>query len=254
MSNKIPVQFELPQSFVPKGDPEYIPPISHDLEDAERRRQLPSGSLVLEQQHLGAVAATLFVRELLDNGSHEDLVFGSGILSASLLGSARLSLRGGPSVMRRHLHLPVIADPDTDTRMSQFDKEQLTLEQLEATAGLSEAVYRRKRERGRVTLRLSHQFGHLAGDSGLWVAMLPHTEIGPGGTTSDVQHAVRDVGMEALATTRRLRKKVGNNLSLAMLGGPTTTLSAYVQASAPHGAYNALRAAQSDARKIVDID
>jgi hypothetical protein len=248
------VQLELPANFVPKGDPEYIPPVSHDTAEAERRRNLPPNTLVLEQQYLGAVAAGLFVQELIENGSHEDIVFGSNVLSAAMLGSARFSLRGGRPVMRRHLHLPIMADPDTDIRTTQQGRNEITLDELELTTGLSKEVYERNRETGRVALGLSHRFGHEAGDAALWVAMLPHDEIGATGTTTEVQEAVMQVGMNALENTRRLSRKVGQNLSLAMLGTPGTKLAPYLEEKAPHGAYNALRDAQSEARKIADIE
>lgn len=253
MTTRIPVQFELPSAFVSPRGPEYIPPATHNPLSAEARREVPAGTLIVAQQYLGAVAAGLFVQELVENGSHEDQVFGAEILSAALLGSTRLSLRGGQPVMRRHLNLPIIADPDTDMRLGSNERIDMTIGQLEIAADLSEDLYRVKRATGRASLRLSHLFGRTAGDAALWVTMLPHNEIGPTGSTADVQHAVRQVAMNTLDTTRRLGEQVGAPISLAMLGGPVTNLTAYIEQRAPHGAYNALRSAQSDAAMLVDI-
>lgn len=250
---KIPVQIELPHNFVPKTDPEYFPPLSHDAREIERRRGLPKGTLVVEQQYLGAVAAGLFLSQLSENGTHEDEMFGGSVMHAAMLGSARFSLRGGEFVMRRHLHLPRVADPDTDMRMTNTGIRQTALDELVLATEMSKELYDRKRETGRIPLRMSHRFGHAIGDVAMWTAMMTHDEIGPTGTSSEVQKAVLQVGMEALDNTRRLRTRVGQNLSLAMIGGRTARLMTYFEENATPGAFDALNDAQNEAAKLLDV-
>ena len=215
---------------------------------------MPPGTLVLEQQYIGAVATGLFLEQLVENGSHDDLVFGANVASSALLGSTRHSLQGGPLVMRRHLHLPVIADPETDLRATEAGRQEITFDELENTAFLSGVVYERHRDRGRVSVRTLHRLGHAAGDTALWVAMLPHLEIGTDGTTAQVQQQVLRVGMNALENTRRLRKRVGSSLSLAMLGGRSGRLTSYVEERGSDVVYDALRDAQNEAAKLVDVE
>lgn len=251
--SKIPVQFELPMNFVPAGDPEYIPPVTHNAAEIERRRQLRRGTLVFEQQYLGTIAAKLFVQQLLENGSYEDLDFAAGITSAAELGSARQSLRGGEDVMRRHFNLPRVNDFETGLPFSEEEKIQEALGKLQLATDLSKGVYERKRDIGEVGVRKSHNFGHKIGDAALAVAMLPHPEIGLSGTVGEAQHQVRKVAFEALENTRKMRAKVSQNISLAMLGAPVTRLTSYIEENSPHKAYDALRDAQAEARKIADI-
>lgn len=248
MSKNIPVQFELPKAFTLNNEPEHIPPATHDPAVANERRQAPAGTLVLEQQHQGAMIAGRFAERLVKDGSHEDLVFGTKVLAAALLGSARHSLQGGRPVMRRHLKLPIIADPETNTRLPDEERIDMTIDRLRALTDLSRGLYLRRRTMGRVGIGMSHAFGRAAGESALWVALLPHDEIGQEGSAFDTQHTVRQVAMNTLDTTRRLGNELGANLSLAMLGGPTTNLTAYIERRAPHGAYNALQWAQSDVK------
>jgi len=246
-------QFELPRAYTKPSDQEYVPPATHDELIAVQRRQYPARTLVLGEQYRGALTANFWVERLLENGKQEDLVFSAKVLAAALFGSARLSLEGGQSVMRRHINLPIIADVETEERISEEAIMDMTLGGMEATAEFAENIYRANRALGRVSLRRSHLFGRLAGESALWTALLPYHAIGMTGTAEQVQQAVRQVGLNALDTTQELYDEIGMYPTLAMLGGPVTNLSSYVERNAPHGAYNSLRTAQKQARNIADI-
>jgi cell division inhibitor SulA len=250
MATDIPVQFELPKAFASAGDLEYVPPASHDAVTTEARRAVPPGTLVLAEQHLGAMTAQLFIENLASTPSHTDLVFGSNIVAAAALGSARLSLRGGRPVMRRHLQLPLLVDLDTEERLSEFAVAEQAREWLDIVTEESEKIYLLRKERGRVGVERSHRFGRTVGGAALWVAMLPHASIAQNGSTSDIQLAVREVAMDTLENTRQLGKTIGSNLSLAMLGGPVNNLTAHIERNAPHGAYNAFRAAQAETASL----
>lgn len=252
---KFAVQYELPKNFVPRTDPEHIPPVSRDAGEIERRQGMPPGSLVLEQQYLGALAAGYFMDWLVQDGSHEDLVFGSELTAAALLGSARLSLRGGEPVMRRHLHLPVVVDPITDVQLTPEQRIKAMSNGLENVADLSGDIYERKLATKRVALGRAHKFGRAAGDAALWVALAPSgEEIGePGANAPEVQLAVRGIADDALEATRVLRGHVGQNLSLAMIGGQAARLGTYLEENAPRGAYNTMRDAQAEAKNILEL-
>lgn len=249
------VQYELPKNFVPSTDPEYIPPVSRNTAEIERRQGMPSGSLVIEQQYLGALAAGYFMDWLVQDGSHEDVAFGSELTAAALLGSARFSLRGGEPVMRRHLHLPVVVDPLTDVQLTPEQRMKAMTSGLEGVVDLSGDIYERKLATKRVALARAHKFGRVAGDAALWVALAPYgEEIGePGVPAPEIQLAVRGIADEALEATRVLRGRVGQNLSLAMIGGQTARLGTYLEEHAPRGAYDTLRDAQAEAKNILEL-
>lgn len=249
-------QYELPQNFVPRTAPEYIPPVSRNAAEIERRRGMPPGSLVIEQQYLGALASGYFMEWLVQDGSHEDVAFGSELTAAALLGSARLSLRGGRPVMRRHLHLPVVVDPVTDVQLTPAQRIKAMSSGLEGVADLSGDIYERKLSlKRRASLERAHRFGRAAGDAALWVALAPQgEEIGePGMLATEVQLAVRGIADDALEATRVLRGKVGQNLSLAMIGGQAARLETYIEENAPGGVYDTLHDAQKEAKNILEL-
>lgn len=249
MTTRIPVQFELSTASdkLPDSVP-YVPPVSHDPEVAAGRRELPSGALVLAQQYIGAFTAELLTERMTAGGlSKRGTKFTSELLAAAAFGSAQYSLRGGRPVMRRHLALPVLVGRASGEAMSPETQADRTIGQFRLTTLRAEDVLREKIHTGGNDLRTLHSFGRAAGTAALWAALLQYPDIGRQDSVLQVQRNVRQAGMTALETTRALEKAIGERLSLAMLGGPTTNLTAYVERHAPDDAYKAL----SDARQEV---
>jgi hypothetical protein len=157
--------------------------------------------------------------------------------------------------MRRHLHLPVVVDPVTDVQLTPAQRIKAMSSGLEGVADLSGDIYERKLATKRVALRNAHKFGHAAGDAALWVALAPQgEEIGePGMLASEVQLAVRGIADDALEATRVLHDKVGQNLTLAMIGGQAARLETYIEENAPRGVYDTLHDAQKEAKNILEL-
>lgn len=250
--SKIPVQFELNDKYVPLVGERYIPPIAHEPEEAERRQTQPRGTLIFEQQLIGTVAARLAVQKLVESGSPEDLKFMADVLGPASLGTSWYSLRGGDPTMRRHLVLPPVAVTNSDERLDETEKSLATLGSIEMAEYLADKVLEAKLTMGRVSLALSHAYGHAIGDAGLWIAMLPHGEIGSTGTAAEVQQRVLKVGMDVLDTTVELTGKIGETPSIAMLGEEHNNLTTYIRKKGSHDTYHAFRNAQAEAREIVE--
>lgn len=252
MSTQPRVQFELPRAFVFEGEgTDYIPPASHDTSIAEARRNLPAGTLVLAQQHLGAMTAQLFIEKLADRGSAADVKFGTDVVAAALMGSARHSLRGGSPVMRRHLELPVLFDPISERRIffeEILDKTDLWFDTAVKT---SKTVLETMSTRSRVGVAKQHKFGKAAGNTALWVAMLPELSLKETDTPAMIQETALKIAMGTLEKTKWLSTEIGVNVTLATLGGPATKLTAYIEKNATHPAYNMLAEAQAQAAAIV---
>lgn len=253
MNTRVPVQFELPTAHDLPDETPYIPPATHNPEVAAARRQLSPGTLVLAQQHLGALTAELFVERMASGLPKEDTQFGSEIVAAAAFGSAQYSFRSGQPVMRRHLALPLLVDPESDNRMSLADRLVQTIGRFRLSTLRSEDVLNEILRMSKVDERTSHSFGRAAATAALWAALLPYPELGQVGSTLQVQRQVRQVGMDTLENAKRLNRLIGNRVSFAMLGGPTTKLSAFVEGSAPHGAYNAFRDARAEAESLISI-
>lgn len=253
MSAKPPVQFELPIAYGLIDETPYVPPVSHDSEVAEARRVFPEGTLVLAQQRTGACLAQLFIAKMVEGLPEDTIRFGSKLITAALIGSAQYSFAPGKPVMRRHLPLPILIDPDTGRRTTAAERADLTKEAFSQVTQGSTAVWREKALLERVSERTSHAFGRAAGTAALWLALLPHASLGETGTALGVQRQVRQVGMDALKSTAQLEAAVGARLSLAMLGGPVTNLSAYIERHAPDTAYQALRDARAEAQEMLGM-
>lgn len=247
--SRVPVQIELPSVFMDPNTPDYVPPRSHDEAEIRRRQERPAGLLVLEQQAMGARATREFIHMLVRDGAQNDLESGSRLAAAALLDSARHSLVGGEPVLRRHFELPRVADPVTDMRISYQDRLAEMFSSLEDVDRLSFEIYERKLAKGNVPLKISHRLGHVAGTAAVWVALAPKANIDLNASASDIQHGVLKVGMDVFEETRNLQEDIGQNVSLAMIGGRSPRLETYMVEHMPQGAYKALHAAQDEAAK-----
>lgn len=254
MSTKPPVQFELPKAYELPDETPYKPSASHDAQIADARRQFPAGTLVLAQQRVGALTAQFFVEKMVEGLPEDAIRFGSKLITAASIGSAQYSFRDGRPAMRRHVPLPLVVDPETGEHTELVQRLEQTTETYRRASQLSTAVWREMALCERVATRTSHDFGRAAAAAGLWVALLPHPELGNTGTALVVQREVRRVGMDALVSTKQLNDTVGVRITLAMLGtSAVTNLSAYVEGSAPHAAYSALYDAKAQAEQTLGM-
>jgi|GEM_PF-3766015 hypothetical protein len=243
-------QFELPTSLTPQPEQQYIPPAGHNEAVIKARKARPPGALVLAQQHVGTMTVARSI-ERSSELTEQDRLFLSQVVAAAGFGSAQFSFRPGRPVMRHHLKLPMLVNPDTDEILSVEARTNEMNRRLGLTVEASRQVYEEKMRTSRVSVKTSYALGRIAGESSLWVAILPHPEIGSSGSPVRTQQEVREACMDALATTRRISGEVGTDLTYAMVGGPATNLTAYIEREAPHGAHNVLTEARQEAATSV---
>lgn len=231
--------FDLPSRIEAKGAP-YVPPKARDDDEIERRRRLPTGTLLAEAQRDGvAIAADI----LADMEDPADLAFASRLLGASALNTSWYLFAEGAPVMRRRLKLPLLATegdivrPDTielvqarDRRLAEARRRADTHTQMVAFA-LAEAA----RDDSATNL------GRLVGNTGLSIATVDLGDVFTfgQGDNFEVQDAVRERSLQTLRDARELGIELHTIPSLAQLADPDSDLSVFWRRQAPNGAYRA---------------
>jgi hypothetical protein len=238
--NKLPyTNFDLPRQHL--NAPDYIPARTRDNDEAERRRLLPTGTLVLEQQRRGlAVIAGVLAR--LDQP--DDIAFASHIFAASTLNSSWYSYGKHASVMRRRLELPTFATESgwRENRQDFVAKIGSSIVRAQQLAGDMIATHATSRR----TARQTELFGRYVGTVSLEIAGLPIVDMPQTMDPFDVQSAVRDVSLDVLETARTLGHQIGHNPSLAQLADIDSDVLVYWRREAPNGAYDALESTLAD--------
>ena len=100
-------QFDLPTRHL-QGNNHYVPPRARDSSEADRRHELPGGTVLLEQQHRGLLVATCILEAVSDT---DDIGYTAQLIGACGLNSAHYQFARGSGFMRRHTALPYLAHP-----------------------------------------------------------------------------------------------------------------------------------------------
>lgn len=235
--------FDLPTTLQAKGA-DYVPPKARDEDEIARRKRLPSGTLLAEQQRDG-VAITGDILAQLER--QEDLEFASRLLGASALNSSWYLFAQGAPVMRRRLKLPMLANPlpgmrpisaelaiARDQRLTQVKQKAETHAQMVAF-GLSELAV----DDNTVIL------GRSLGNTALAIATVDLGDQVWANNTDDfaVQDLVRRRSLRTLKDARELGSELHTIPSLAQLANPDSDLAVFWRRTAPNGALNAYEAA-----------
>ena len=237
--------FDLPVINLPE-EGHYIPPLTRDVTEAERRHSLPSGTVLLEQQRDGLRIAQDIISYPFDNPADRDFAYKE--TAHSLLNSSWYTYaRSAPDVMRRRLDLAVLADDDAEWRETKSGLLTKTQSGLVRAVELAEALTN-AHSCNRRTDRLSQQLGRQVGNVAINLACLPLADAPRGMSAYDIQYVAR---LTALDTLEQSRAPRGDTYaSTAQLIDPDSPLSTSWRKNAPstNQADNALVQAQEEYR------
>jgi len=240
--NKEPyTDFDLPTKFLPNQH--YIPPRTRDSAEAERRHELPTGTLRLEQQQKGLVIANA-VLGLVEQP--EDISFITDILSISTIDSAWYGFGQHAPVMRRRLKLPTLAIEGSDWRQNgpgQFEHARQGLFHAVSLAEVVTATHTNRQPTRKVAEKLGRHLGNVSLD----LACIDIANLSSSLDAFDVQAQARERSLDLIARSSFMAGRIGTNLSLAQLANPDSDLSVYYRRNAPDGAYTALEQAYEEA-------
>lgn len=231
--------FDLPRQHL-GGEGHYIPPRARDKDEIARRRSLPSGILLLEQQRRGLEIAGSILTLVKED---EDIKFTAKMIGMAALNTGWYAFaQNAPDVMRRRLLLPKLADHETDWRQTA---EGL---QIEAVNGIHEVhdiaalmIDRHEaKTRGRA---IPTALGRRIGNVSLQFGAIHHNATNVAGTAFEVQKHVRDTSLDILESTREFGIKTGSHPSIAQLADPDSPLAVHWRRTAPDGAYEAYETA-----------
>ncbi len=235
--------FDLPTRFQPKGT-DYVPPKARDEEEIERRRRVPTGTLMADQQCDG-IAITADILARLEDPA--DLAFASRLLGASALNTSWYLFARGAHVMRRRLKLPLLVAPEDDIRPDTIELVQRRDQRLEDVSGRARTYASLVAFNFGEHLLDNHRrnLGRNVGNSALSIATVDLGDIFTFGSTDDfeVQDAVRRRALRTLTDARELGSELHTIPSLAQLPNPDSDLSVFWRRNAPNGALVAYEAA-----------
>lgn len=231
--------FDLPVRHQPKGA-DYVPPKARDEEDIERRRKMPPGTLMADQQCDG-VAITADILARLEDPA--DLAFASRILGASALNTSWYLFAKKSTVMRRRLKLPLLVVPEDDIRPDTIELVQARDQRLDDVQGRAQTYASIVALDFSERLLENHRrsLGRNIGSSALMIATVDLGDIFTFGSTDDfeVQDAVRRRALRTLTDARELGVDLHTVPSLAQLPNPDSDLSVFWRRNAPNGALTA---------------
>ncbi|MDB5165913.1 MAG: hypothetical protein JWM00_803 [Candidatus Saccharibacteria bacterium] len=229
--------FDLPKQHL-VGD-HYVPARARHADEIERRRSLPCGTVLLEQQRDGLAIAHHIAEHVDDD---RDLQYVSDMLAASALNASWYGFAQHAPVMRRRLYLPELASDDNEWRETRSGLLAKVRQGLAETAELAGAVTAAK-VGGYETKRQSFELGRLLGNNALRAGCVTIGNATYGLNAYEAQLAARDQSLVMLERSRTLTSEVGVNVSIAQLADRDSPLSVHVRRTAPDGVYNALEEA-----------
>lgn len=236
--NKLPfTHFDLPRQHL-SDQGHYIPARARDMDEIERRRRIPSGTILAEQQTKGFRAA----RHILATVEGESLAYSSKLISLAALNSGWYTFaQGAPDVMRRRLYLPKLADHESDWRQDIAGLQSETIANIDSLVSLAGGLALRT-EAVRPSKRVNAQFGRMAGSTALQLAVLHRGSL-PAGNAFEIQKQARDTALQVLDESRGYSAANGSHISIAQLADRDSPLSIEWRRNAPDQAYQALEEA-----------
>ncbi len=225
--------FDLPTKHL--SERHYVPPKARTADEIDRRRSLPRGTVLLEQQQHGlAMAGTMLERV----EEPQDVDFATRVLAMCAVNTGWYSFARGAQVMRRRLLLPELAGEDGDWRENRQGLLVRLEHDLADTALLATYVLRAKIDKLDVAFR-TKLFGRRVGNLSLALACVPKADAAKFLTAFDAQALARNEALAIIEGARVLGEEIGVNPSIAQLPDPDSPLSVYWRRRAPNGAYDA---------------
>lgn len=235
--------FDLPRQHI--NSDHYIPARARASDEIDRRRSLPAGTLLAEQQRDGLRIAANIIGYLEEP---EDVAFTTEVLAVSGLNAGWYSFAQHSSVMRRRLLLPELANDEgeedwRETRVGLLTKVQTGLVvATELAEGLALARANRHETR-RQTVELGRRLGNVS----LELACIRLGNAPRLLSAFAVQSLAREEALITLEQSRVIADQVGVNPSIAQLADVDSPLSVFWRRNAPNGAFEALEQAVEEA-------
>jgi hypothetical protein len=234
--------FDLPVSHLGRHG-HYVPPKARDEAEISRRRALPSGALLAEQQARGTEVA---VRALGFVALRDDSNFMPDLLAAAGLNTAwHDHAQSADDVMRRRLYLPVHARNEGPVdRYSLLDG---AIEGFRDSVDLADKVTRSITELTQPDPDAKKNYARRIGNSSLVLACVADVEKITGATDDWWQQKyTRDAATRALNQARGLEEHIGANPTLAQLADNDSPLSVYIRRNGTNASVEALEFATSN--------
>jgi hypothetical protein len=229
--------FDLPKQHL-VGE-HYVPARARRTDEIERRRSLPSGTVLLEQQRDGLAIASHVVEHVEED---RDIQYISDMLAASALNASWYGFAQHAPVMRRRLYLPELANDETEWRETRSGLLTKVRRSLAETAELA-SIVASARASGYETKRRLFELGRQLGNTALGAGCMPIGGATYGLSAYEAQVAARDQSLSIVERSRALTSEVGVNVSIAQLADRDSPLSVYTRRTAPDGVYMALEQA-----------
>lgn len=242
--NKPVKHFDLPKQHL-IGE-HYVPARARQSDEIERRRSLPRGTVLLEQQRDGLAIARHIV-ERVDEAP--DLQYVSRMLAASAFNTSWYAFAQHAPVMRRRLYLPELASEDSEEHQTRAGLLRQAREDLALSAAAAAALAFAKAGRHE-TKRQSFELGRQLGNVGLELACIPVAGATYGLSPIQAQLAARERGLESLEHSRSIAGEVGVNVSVAQLADQDSPLSVFIRRTAPDNVFNAFEEAAEEVRNV----
>lgn len=243
--NKPYRNFDLPKQHL--DDRHYVPERARSMTEIERRRSLPSGTLLAEHQRDGLSIAHQIMRSV---EQPEDVAFAGTLIAMSGLNAGWYNYAAHSPVMRRRLNLPTLADEESDWRESRSGLLTKAQQGLVEAATIAEALVATKVER-RSTARHQQQLGRQLGNVSLQLACAEVGTVADSYSPFDVQNLAREASLTMLEQARVFGDQVGSHPSVAQLADPNSDLAVYWRRNAPNGAFEAYEEAIEDYPRTV---
>lgn len=234
--------FDLPTQHL--GEGHYVPPKARDADEIDRRKQLPRGTLLAEQQQIGLKVASQILKQLEDPA---DVTFASRLLAASGINTAWYSFAQNAEheVQRRRLKLPLLIAGQPQWRPDSGELLRDGIAHFDEAVDQAGKVLVGTEYRSPRTVGFKTNLGRVAGKASLTLACinLGDKVVGAPILDSDVQQLVRQQSLQTLRDSRALSHDIGSHPSLAQLANPLSDLSVFWQREAPNGALQAFHGA-----------
>jgi len=228
MNNTQPFRdIDLPQQHFNDGA-HYVPPRSRDSVEAFRRRTLPKGTVLAEQQQRGLVLATKVI-DLIEDPT--DRTFMYELLAGSGINTAAYSLQTDRT-QRSRLKLSILADDDAEWRQDLEGLRDNNHHNFLGATALAEVVVAKTINRSPSIERHTRAFGHHMGNTAIECAILSAGSLG-GGSAFDVQDWARQQGLRALDFARTAHRRIGTHPTMAQFDDRDSDVMVYARRNAP---------------------
>lgn len=226
--NKPYRNFDLPKQHL--DERHYMPARARSKSEIERRRSLPSGTTLAEQQRDGLVIASKMLEWV---EQPEDVTFTSNVIAMSGLNAGWYSYAAKSAVMRRRLSLPRLADEETGWRETHDGLLTKAQQGLAYAASLADLLVGATIEQ-RATEHYRQQIGRNLGNLSLNLACIELGNVAQSYSEFDIQDLAREHSLQMLDSARTFGDQIGTHPSIAQLADPNSDLAIHIRRHAPN--------------------